>query len=624
MHRQSSLLLVCCFLAATWGDWRCGAAVTPGSKNPVSLQPFSSEKESKGGLLFLLQLIGPDCYPDQQELPQHLTETLAELLDTVKPESIGLLNFSSPNGQLSEPGRTLLQGTALPDQEEPLISSSWTQPRSHFLADEQPNHHHPSALRKLLQGMNSQEPALMFLYAADPQHDVSAVHLQLSDMVASGRLGDAIRAKGFGLSDIHLVAFEPVFGDHSPFDISGMMGTSEHGPGPLSQSMAHNHHHKHRGLFHHSPLGVIAGAVTFVAVFHVVKRCCKRCKRQKKSPTILTQLSQLSAQSDTIPNPLLHTVATGSTQVVGVVPKPDPDWMANVPWSDWQISQEDITLCQRSDGRLWELGAGASAKVYKALRSGVQVVAAKVFQDRDPSSSGSSLPSSRASTARSDVFKQEIAILKSCHDRNIVQFIGACLQPDCTIMVMEYLEGGDLYHAIANDSTGRFSWYRRDPVTGAPSPGLGRRIALDTARGLHFLHSRKIVHFDLKSANILLSRDFTAKIADVGLAKIMQQQFLSTLYCVGTFAWAAPEVLLGKSCCTEKVDMYSYGVVLWELCTGESPTGRQLRPVRVPEECPQQVADVIASCLDENPTNRPTARQVVDQLGALRENRGNH
>ena len=70
---------------------------------------------------------------------------------------------------------------------------------------------------------------------------------------------------------------------------------------------------------------------------------------------------------------------------------------------------------------------------------------------------------------------------------------------------------------------------------------MGRRIALDVARGLHFLHSRKIVHFDLKSANILLARDNTAKLADVGLAKIMQQEFLS-MYCVGTFAWAAPEV----------------------------------------------------------------------------------
>ena len=102
-------------------------------------------------------------------------------------------------------------------------------------------------------------------------------------------------------------------------------------------------------------------------------------------------------------------------------------------------------------------------QVYRALKSGVQVVAAKVFQERDPnsSSSSSSYAASRASGARSDVFKQEIAILKSCHDRNIVQFIGACLQPDCTIMVMEYLEGGDLYHAIANDSAGRFSWYKR-------------------------------------------------------------------------------------------------------------------------------------------------------------------
>lgn len=99
------------------------------------------------------------------------------------------------------------------------------------------------------------------------------------------------------------------------------------------------------------------------------------------------------------------------------------------------------------------------------MKSGVQVVAAKVFSESDSSITSSSTGRSRSSIASrvvsSDVFKQEIAILKSCHDRNIVQFVGACLQPDCTIMVMEYLEGGDLYHAIANDSTGRFSWYKR-------------------------------------------------------------------------------------------------------------------------------------------------------------------
>lgn len=625
MKRQLGLLLVWLFVAATWDNRSLGAAVPLGTNGPLSLQS-PTEERSKGGLLFLLQLIGPDCFPDHQELPQHLTQALTDLLDTARPESIGLLNFTSPNGQLPEPGRVLLEGS-LSEVQEPLISATWTQPRlPPFLADEHPYHGHPSALRKLLQGMNSQEPALMFLYSADPQHDVSAVHLQLSDMVASGRLGDTIRAKGIRLSDIHLVAFEPAFGDHPPFGISDMLGLGEHNKGPLA-STHHSQHHGHGPQHHHEHLGVFVVLIVVALVFHVLKRTIQRCHRRHKQPTILSQLSQLSAKSDTIPNPLLEgrfTMATESMQAAGVIPKSEPEWMVNVPWSDWQIDQHDLTLCQRPDGRLWELGAGASAKVYRALKSGVQVVAAKVFQEQDPNSSGSLLSSSRASAARTDVFKQEIAILKSCHDRNIVQFIGACLQPDCTIMVMEYLEGGDLYHAIANDSTGRFSWYRRDPATGATSPGLGRRIALDTARGLHFLHSRKIVHFDLKSANILLSRDFTAKIADVGLAKIMQQQFLSTLYCVGTFAWAAPEVLLGKSGCTEKVDMYSYGVVLWELCTGESPLGRQLRPVRVPMECPQEVADVIASCLDENPSSRPTARQVVDQLGALRENRGGH
>lgn len=104
-------------------------------------------------------------------------------------------------------------------------------------------------------------------------------------------------------------------------------------------------------------------------------------------------------------------------------------------------------------------------QVYRAMKSGVQVVAAKVFSESGSSATSSSTGRSHSSIAShvvsSDVFKQEIAILKSCHDRNIVQFVGACLQPDCTIMVMEYLEGGDLYHAIANDSTGRFSWYKR-------------------------------------------------------------------------------------------------------------------------------------------------------------------
>eukprot|EP00891_Asterochloris_glomerata_P008483 jgi/Astpho2/8483/Aster-05527 len=159
------------------------------------------------------------------------------------------------------------------------------------------------------------------------------------------------------------------------------------------------------------------------------------------------------------------------------------------------------------------------------------------------------------------LIKQEIAVLKACRDRNIVQFVGACIQPTETLLVTEYLEGGDLFQALACESEGKLSWYRHNPKGPGRQLGLGRRIAIDIAKGLHFLHSRKIVHFDMKSANVLLARGYTAKIADVGLAKILHHEFLSTMAAVGTFFWCAPEVLLGRPNCTEKVDIYSYGVV---------------------------------------------------------------
>lgn len=177
------------------------------------------------GLLFLLQLIGPDCLLSQKELPQHLTQALEDMLDTARPESISLLNFTSPNGELPEAGRVLLEAKGLPGNTQevgPKIPASWTQSTLPVLADEQP-HHLPrhSVLRKLLQGMNSHEPALMFLYSAYAQHELPAVHLQLSDLIASGKLGGAVRASGIKLSDLHLVAFEPMFGDHPHFGLAG-------------------------------------------------------------------------------------------------------------------------------------------------------------------------------------------------------------------------------------------------------------------------------------------------------------------------------------------------------------------------------------------------------------------
>jgi serine/threonine protein kinase len=138
----------------------------------------------------------------------------------------------------------------------------------------------------------------------------------------------------------------------------------------------------------------------------------------------------------------------------------------------------------------------------------------------------------------------------------------------------------------------------------------------DVARGLAYLHSKRVVHLDLKSANILLSRTGAAKIADVGMARVLNKSCLSALSGMGTFAWSAPEVLAGRRC-TEKVDVYSWGVVLWEVCTGEAPVRGDMRALRVPEECPPEVAELYRRCVEEEPQARPTAAEVVQALDAL-------
>lgn len=118
---------------------------------------------------------------------------------------------------------------------------------------------------------------------------------------------------------------------------------------------------------------------------------------------------------------------------------------------------------------------------------------------------------------------------------------------------------------------------------------------------------------DLKSANILLSRDGSAKIADVGLAKIMSRE-LTQVSARGSFDWVAPEVLRGEEI-NDRADIWSLSVLLWEICSGERPQNRYIRELRVPEECPQEVSDLISWCRKE-PNKRPSALEVFEALNA--------
>ncbi|KAK9830808.1 hypothetical protein WJX74_008176 [Apatococcus lobatus] len=259
----------------------------------------------------------------------------------------------------------------------------------------------------------------------------------------------------------------------------------------------------------------------------------------------------------------------------------------------WQIAPEQISICRRTDGKDWKAGEGGFGQVYKALQDGVTAVAVKRLHNS-------------LDARQRQLFLREIATLRDLHSPHIVQFLGACLQPGHTMLVTEWMDES-LWDAMARNRshglpTDTLGWYAR-----------GQEIALDVAKGLHHLHSRGIIHLDLKSSNILL-RQGVAKIADVGFAKILSQSAHSQLV-GGTWAWAAPEVLLGKQSTTQ-ADIYSFGVVIWELVTGEQPIRGNSRDVFVPAECPTEIHLLLDECFDSDPKKRPTARNIVHRLEA--------
>lgn len=207
----------------------------------------------------------------------------------------------------------------------------------------------------------------------------------------------------------------------------------------------------------------------------------------------------------------------------------------------WEIAPDCLQVDKDQDKKPIVLGRGGFGIVYLGTLNGVQKVAIKVV--RDPGSE------------YTDAFIREISILQRVsRDRNIVQFTGiATTAEDSLMIVTEYMEGGDLRCALSGVHAGSMLWHNK-----------GKSIALDIARGLAFLHSNKVIHRDLKTKNVLLNKDRTmAKIADVGAAVIHADGYLTPASgMIGTLAWAAPELLLGQRI-SDKVDMYSFGVVLW-------------------------------------------------------------
>ncbi|KAA8522921.1 hypothetical protein F0562_009344 [Nyssa sinensis] len=275
-----------------------------------------------------------------------------------------------------------------------------------------------------------------------------------------------------------------------------------------------------------------------------------------------------------------------------------------------------LQIIKNSDlEELQELGSGTFGTVYHGKWRGSDV-AIKRINDRCFAGKASEQERLR------DDFWNEAIKLADLHHPNVVAFYGVVLDgPGASVAtVTEYMVNGSLRNALQKNER---------------SPDKRKRllIAMDVAFGMEYLHGKNIVHFDLKSDNLLVNlRDPhrpICKVGDLGLSKVKCQTLISGGV-RGTLPWMAPELLNGSSSLvSEKVDVFSFGIVMWELLTGDEPyadlhygaiiggiVSNTLRPP-VPESCNPEWRSLMERCWSSEPSERPCFTMIANQLRSM-------
>ncbi|GAM25284.1 hypothetical protein SAMD00019534_084590 [Acytostelium subglobosum LB1] len=262
------------------------------------------------------------------------------------------------------------------------------------------------------------------------------------------------------------------------------------------------------------------------------------------------------------------------------------------------IEINDIQFVQK-------VGEGAFSEVWEGWWNGIHVAIKKLKMIGDEEQF-------------KERFLREVENLKKgANHQNIVMFVGACYKPAC--IITEYMSGGSLYSVLHNPNT--------QPKTKYTFP-LVLKMAMDVALGLMYLHSLNIVHRDLTSQNILLDEYGNLKISDFGLSreKPTDGSMAMTNGGICNPRWRPPEITKNLGHYSEKLDVFCFSLVVWELLTSEIPfadlDGSQasaqvayagLRPP-IPETVDREFAALLVQCWATEPDERPAFTNIVAKL----------
>eukprot|EP01127_Copromyxa_protea_P021033 TRINITY_DN7130_c0_g1_i1.p1 TRINITY_DN7130_c0_g1~~TRINITY_DN7130_c0_g1_i1.p1 ORF type:complete len:469 (-),score=68.87 TRINITY_DN7130_c0_g1_i1:86-1492(-) len=262
--------------------------------------------------------------------------------------------------------------------------------------------------------------------------------------------------------------------------------------------------------------------------------------------------------------------------------------------STFEIFPEEVELKE-------VLGAGTFGKVYRGKCRGKDVAIKKLHKPIE-------------NAEDQEAFMTEVQTMGSFSHPNICLFMGACVEGE-PFIVQEYMPNGDV-ERLLHDKNVELSLCRR------------MVMAKDVALGMNWLHCNNpiFIHRDLKSSNLLLDENFRVKVCDFGFSQSKEHgQMLTDSGLKGTPLWMAPEVMRSKAF-NEKVDVYSFGIVLWEFLTREKPFAhhsdyerferaicRGERP-QIPADCEVSLRTLMEECWDGDSSERPSFDNIIHHL----------
>ncbi|XP_062380455.1 insulin-like growth factor 1 receptor isoform X2 [Sardina pilchardus] len=275
---------------------------------------------------------------------------------------------------------------------------------------------------------------------------------------------------------------------------------------------------------------------------------------------------------------------------------------------EWEVAREKITLCR-------ELGQGSFGMVYEGIAKGV-------VKDEPETRVAIKTVNESASMHERIEFLNEASVMKEFNCHHVVRLLGVVSQGQPTLVIMELMTRGDLKSHLR-------SLRSKESCTSLPLPPLKKMTQMtgEIADGMAYLNANKFVHRDLAARNCMVAEDFTVKIGDFGMTRDIYE---TDYYRKGgkgllPVRWMSPESLK-DGVFTTMSDVWSFGVVLWEIATlAEQPyqgmaNEQVLRFVmeggllEKPDNCPDMLFELMRMCWQYNPKMRPSFLEIISSI----------